>query len=218
MNKLLLGIFISTIGNHNIRNRTYRKSDKTTWKFQKTAYQALGIPRGKQNFRYTRGVLDRFNSILYKKRVKTCFQLFIIKLSKIILHIPKLSYFNSIFRENGTKHLCVSESCPQRRKLSFTQEPDNEPGIITNAMMIGPELLVPHLTDGAIEPGNGHDKPELTCISEEGIADMDLPDNLLDDLDYVGDCITSCNKVIIIFHFKLAENEMILSIACKKTE
>jgi hypothetical protein len=38
-------------------------------------------------------------------------------------------------------------------------------------------------------------KPELTCISEEGIADMDLPDNLLDDLDYIGDCITSCNKV-----------------------
>lgn len=25
---------------------------------------------------------------------------------------------------------------------------------------------------------------------------MDLPDNLLDDLDYIGDCITSCNKVI----------------------
>jgi len=40
------------------------------------------------------------------------------------------------------------------------------------------------------------DKPELTCISEEGIADMDLPDNLLDDLDYIGDCITSCNKVM----------------------
>lgn len=24
---------------------------------------------------------------------------------------------------------------------------------------------------------------------------MDLPDNILDDLDYIGDCITSCNKV-----------------------
>ncbi|XP_049532358.1 monocarboxylate transporter 12-like isoform X2 [Anopheles darlingi] len=101
-------------------------------------------------------------------------------------------------RANGTRHLCVSESCPQRRKLSFSQEPDNEPGIITGntAMMIGPELLIPPLSDGiAIEPINGLDKPELTCISEEGIADMDLPDNLLDDLDYVGDCITSCNKV-----------------------
>jgi len=48
----------------------------------------------------------------------------------------------------------------------------------------------------------GTDKPELTCISEEGIADMDLPDNLLEDLDYIGDCITSCNKV---------ENYLVLS-------
>ena len=38
-------------------------------------------------------------------------------------------------------------------------------------------------------------KPELTLYSEEGIADMDLPDNiLLEDLDYL-DNITSCNKV-----------------------
>jgi hypothetical protein len=37
-------------------------------------------------------------------------------------------------------------------------------------------------------------KPELTCISEEGIADMDLPDNLLDELEFM-DGITSCNKV-----------------------
>ena len=37
-------------------------------------------------------------------------------------------------------------------------------------------------------------KPDLTCISEEGIADMDLPDNLLEELEYL-DNITSCNKV-----------------------
>ena len=37
-------------------------------------------------------------------------------------------------------------------------------------------------------------KPELTGISEEGIADMDLSDNLLDELEYL-DNITSCNKV-----------------------
>jgi len=38
-------------------------------------------------------------------------------------------------------------------------------------------------------------KPELTLYSEEGIADMDLPDNILfDDIDYL-DNITSCNKV-----------------------
>lgn len=32
-----------------------------------------------------------------------------------------------IFRANGTQHLCMSETCPQRRKLSFSQEADNEP-------------------------------------------------------------------------------------------
>lgn len=47
---------------------------------------------------------------------------------------------------------------------------------------------------------NALEKPELTCISEEGIADMDLPDNLLDDFDFNNDdnddeVITSCNKV-----------------------
>ena len=37
-------------------------------------------------------------------------------------------------------------------------------------------------------------KPELTHFSEEGIADMDIPDNILDELDYL-DNITSCDKV-----------------------
>ena len=38
-------------------------------------------------------------------------------------------------------------------------------------------------------------KGELTCISEEGIADMNLPDHILEELEYIGDCITSCDKV-----------------------
>ena len=37
-------------------------------------------------------------------------------------------------------------------------------------------------------------KPELTCISEEGIADMELPDNLFAELEILEN-ITSCNKV-----------------------
>ena len=37
-------------------------------------------------------------------------------------------------------------------------------------------------------------KQELTCISEEGIADMGLPDNLLAELEILEN-ITSCNKV-----------------------
>ena len=35
---------------------------------------------------------------------------------------------------------------------------------------------------------------ELTCFSKEGIADMELPDNLLDELEILEN-ITSCNKV-----------------------
>jgi len=55
----------------------------------------------------------------------------------------------------------------------------------------------------------GTDKPELTCISEEGIADMDLPDNLLEDFDYMGDCITSCNKVENYLMLSEFENNLI---------
>ena len=62
---------------------------------------------------------------------------------------------------------------------------------------------------GEIIDALGTDKPELTCISEEGIADMDLPDNLLDDLDYIGDCITSCNKVENYLMLSEFENNLI---------
>ena len=37
-------------------------------------------------------------------------------------------------------------------------------------------------------------KPDLTCFYEEGIADMDLSDNFLKELEYL-DNITSCIKV-----------------------
>ncbi len=63
--------------------------------------------------------------------------------------------------------------------------------------MLGTDLLVPHVSDALMDAVNNIEleKPELTCISEEGIADMDLPDNILDEFDLGGDCITSCNKV-----------------------
>ena len=49
--------------------------------------------------------------------------------------------------------------------------------------------------DEVVGKGKRGDNAELTIYSEEGIADMDLPDNiLLEDLDYL-DNITSCNKV-----------------------
>ncbi len=75
------------------------------------------------------------------------------------------------------------------------------------ALMLNSDLLVQQLSDHIADSGNANaDKPELTCISEEGIADMDLPDNLFEDFDYIGDCITSCNKVkfsILPMHFHI---------------
>lgn len=62
---------------------------------------------------------------------------------------------------------------------------------------------MPQLSDVLM---NALDKPELSLskISEEGIADMNLPDNILDDFDFNcnddddddnEEIITSCNKV-----------------------
>lgn len=138
--------------------------------------------------------------------------------------------------ESGTKKLCVSDSCPQRRRLSFTVEPEE-------VVVVEPPPI--HYQPGGVgltgygggggggggsggsggggggggagaqlamvagEGGGPDDKPELTCISEEGIADMDLPDNLLDDLDYIGDCITSCNKVENYLMLSEFENNLI---------
>lgn len=114
----------------------------------------------------------------------------------------------------------MSDDCPKNRKLSFSNEPDNDApafvfatsnsagtavpngtaGVTHQAANNPSELLLNHLGDELLLENGvatlaGNDKAELTCISEEGIADMDLPDNLFDDFDYIGDCITSCNKV-----------------------
>lgn len=85
--------------------------------------------------------------------------------------------------------------------MSFDDH-DNEPALQgTAALILGTEIL-PHINDVLLNAVNGLEKPELTCISEEGIADMDLPDNVLDDFDFNNDdddndeeVITSCNKV-----------------------
>ncbi|XP_012232564.1 uncharacterized protein [Linepithema humile] len=118
-------------------------------------------------------------------------------------------------RANGTKHICASDSCPQRRRPSFSQEPENEGPHVAAAGAAGATAAA--LVLGAdLTPAQGEpidvlvaDKPELTCISEEGIADMDLPDNLLEELDYIGDCITSCNKVENYLMLSEFENNLI---------
>ncbi|EFN84987.1 Monocarboxylate transporter 10 [Harpegnathos saltator] len=121
-------------------------------------------------------------------------------------------------RANGTKHLCASDSCPKRRRASFSQEPENEgphlaaagaAGATAAALVLGADIAP---AQGEAMDVLGADKPELTCISEEGIADMDLPDNLFEDLEYVGDCITSCNKVENYLMLSEFENNLIAEI------
>ncbi|XP_076658008.1 uncharacterized protein LOC143362063 isoform X1 [Halictus rubicundus] len=132
----------------------------------------------------------------------------------IDLHRKNLSRHKHT-RSNGTKHLCISDSCPQRRRLSFSQEPDNDSphvaaaGAAAAALVLGAEISP---TPGEMIDALPPEKPELTCISEEGIADMDLPDNMLEDLDYIGDCITSCNKVENYLMLSEFENNLMAEI------
>lgn len=113
------------------------------------------------------------------------------------------------YRENGPSKLCKIKDCPDHRKLSFSQEPDNElaPNFNVGNLLLHSDplgnriseefVIEPNASGNVSIPLDPVDKPELTCISEEGIADMDidLHDHVFDDFDYLGDCITSCNKV-----------------------
>lgn len=126
------------------------------------------------------------------------------------LFSPFFFTFRVRLRSNGSTHLCKLKDCPQHRKLSFTQEPDNEPmrNINVGTLLLHSDMLGNQISEEfVIEPNaNGSivvpldaaagDKPELTCISEEGIADMDFPDNVFDDFDH----ITSCDKVRSFIH------------------
>lgn len=93
--------------------------------------------------------------------------------------------------------------------MSFSQEPDTETArnfnvgnLLLHSDLLGNQIseefvIEPHVSGSVVVPLDPiADKPELTCISEEGIADMDLPDNVFEDFNYIGNCITSRNKVI----------------------
>ncbi|XP_065339099.1 monocarboxylate transporter 10-like isoform X3 [Cloeon dipterum] len=128
---------------------------------------------------------------------------------------------------NGKQHTCIIENCPDRRsgrRLSFTDEDVNgHNGAVLQSATGGPATAAAAAAAAAALLGQRSltlanmgstdlKKPELTCISEEGIADMDLPDNLLDDLDYIGDCITSCNKVENYLMLSEFENNLIAEV------
>ena len=86
-------------------------------------------------------------------------------------------------RVSGVSHMPPEELLERRN--SFTDQDD----------ILPPVSLLSHQRSFVYDDVIDLKKPELTIYSEEGIADMDLPDNiLLDDFDYL-DNITSCNKV-----------------------
>ncbi|XP_078033638.1 uncharacterized protein LOC144468201 [Augochlora pura] len=181
-----------------------------TWGFVQCSQAipiAIGVPiSGYMNVGYGGKAGYYFSS--------TCVLLGSFTLFFIDLHRRSLSRHKHT-KSNGTKHLCNSDSCPQRRKLSFSQEPDNDSprvaaaGAAAAALVLGAEISP---TPGEIIDALPPEKPELTCISEEGIADMDLPDNMLEDLDYIGDCITSCNKVENYLMLSEFENNLMAEI------
>ncbi len=71
------------------------------------------------------------------------------------------------------------------RQNSFTDQDD----------ILPPVSLLSHQRSFILDDLIEFNQPEVTIYSEEGIADMDLPENILfDDLDYL-DNITSCDKV-----------------------
>ena len=71
------------------------------------------------------------------------------------------------------------------RQNSFTDQDD----------ILPPVSLLSHQRSFIYDDLIDFNNPELSIYSEEGIGDMDLPENIYyDDLDYL-DNITSCNKV-----------------------
>ncbi|XP_064089838.1 uncharacterized protein LOC135203791 [Macrobrachium nipponense] len=92
--------------------------------------------------------------------------------------------------ETSESHTCGKPSCPEgRRRDSLAHL------TLDNPKGHAPSLAVLQQRSFTFDPQEPRSKPELTCISEEGIADMDLPDHLFEELEYLGDCITSCDKV-----------------------
>ena len=86
-----------------------------------------------------------------------------------------------------------------RQKDEQDEEVENrveEPKMIRSSFTYDEHFPPPHFlqSQSSLDDILDFKKPDMTCISEEGIADMDLPDNLLDELEFL-DNITSCNNM-----------------------
>lgn len=108
--------------------------------------------------------------------------------------------------KSGGNHTCVKETCPENHRRDSLAHLTREP---PKAHTHTPALALLQQRSFAFDLPEPRNKPELTCISEEGIADMDLPDHLLEELEYLGDCITSCDKVENYLMMSEYENNLV---------
>ncbi|XP_037074824.1 monocarboxylate transporter 2-like [Pollicipes pollicipes] len=99
-------------------------------------------------------------------------------------------------KHHKTKRECSEDCRKNERRSSLPEEDVPLPIGITLQPSFFLELL------------EGMPKPELTCISEEGIADMDIPDHILEELELYGD-ITTCNQVENYLMLSEYENNLI---------
>ncbi|RXG57937.1 Monocarboxylate transporter 10, partial [Armadillidium vulgare] len=133
--------------------------------------------------------------------------------STLIIFGSMTIFLIDVHRRNAAKHKhtqkhgqqtnkCIKETCPeaQNRRDSLAQ---------LDRDIHNPKIGLLHQRSlGLVEGMDGRNK-ELTCISEEGIADMDIPDHILEELEYLGDCITSCDKVENYLMMSEYENNLV---------
>ena len=112
----------------------------------------------------------------------------------------------------------ASESCPdhQLEKASAERDPVERLESVCEEVRQRPEQEM--TPANSLEDLDDEDilknLPELSHFSEEGIADMDIPDDILDELEYLDilhDNITSCDGVRIFhvtfnFTFNFSDN------------
>ena len=123
-------------------------------------------------------LIDVHKKNLREKR-RTCKQM------RLNQHQPHLPVNETKVLEDPASSSAIVDPLPLVRQNSFTDQDD----------ILPPVSLLSHQRSFIYDDFIDANHPELSIYSEEGIADMDLPENILfEDFDFL-DNITSCNKV-----------------------
>ena len=128
----------------------------------------------------------------------TCVLLGSVTLSLIDVHKKNLRKKRAL-RRMKSRTSEASETCKSDEFERDFSQAKIEAKESLNLSSVGPQpggYMTPaaSLEDLDEEDDNDLKLPELSHFSEEGIADMDIPDDILDELEYL-DNITSCDKV-----------------------